>query len=76
MSTWYNHFPALSDGTMRAIRQTVDEAFLGFARDYGMTLETLFEPLRQFLIATEKLLLEMPWLLVLVILMGYNIDMK
>lgn len=70
MSTWYNHFPALSDGTMRAIRQTVDEAFLGFARDYGMTLETLFEPLRQFLIATEKLLLEMPWLLVLVILMG------
>ena len=68
MAVWYQKFPAFGDETMRLIRQTVDEAFLNFARDFGPVLESFFEPLRQFLIATEKGLLAAPWFVVLLAL--------
>jgi len=47
------------------LRRVVDSGFRNFTREYGPALEAFFEPLRDFLIATEKLLTQSPWPLVL-----------
>lgn len=62
---WNPAFPALSDDVLRQIRQGIDAAFKTFTRSYGETLEQLFIPLREFLLASERLLTQSPWPLVL-----------
>ena len=47
------------------LRRTIDSGFREFTREYGPALEAFFEPLRDFLIATERLLTQSPWPLVL-----------
>lgn len=63
-------FPSLSRGTLRVLRQTIDEGFLTFTRAYGETLEQAFEPLRLLLIGIESLLLDSPWPLVMAGILG------
>lgn len=60
MSDWAT-FPSLPPDTLSALRQAVDGAFRGFTREHGETMELLFEPLREFLLATERLLTQSPW---------------
>lgn len=57
-------FPALSAETLAQLRQTVDAAFRHFTREHGQTIEELFDPLREFLLASERLLTQSPWPLV------------
>ena len=47
------------------LRRTIDSGFREFTREYGPALEAFFEPLRDFLMATERLLTQSPWPLVL-----------
>jgi glycine betaine/proline transport system permease protein len=46
------------------LRQTVDAAFRHFTREHGQAIEELFDPLREFLLASERLLTQSPWPLV------------
>lgn len=62
--SWLEDFPALGTETLSAIRRAVDGAFRGFTREYGEVLERLFDPLREFLLASERLLTQTPWPLV------------
>ncbi len=57
-------FPALSAESLAYLRQTVDAAFRRFTREHGQTIEELFDPLREFLLASERLLTQSPWPLV------------
>ncbi|MEO1398819.1 MAG: ABC transporter permease subunit, partial [Pseudomonadota bacterium] len=52
----------------RDLRKCGDEAFKGFARTWGDAFEAALEPVRQFLIYFEWLLLTSPWPLVLLVL--------
>jgi glycine betaine/proline transport system permease protein len=63
--TWFDKFPSMAPDQLSQLRRTVDTAFRDFTREYGPALETLFEPLRDFLMATERLLTQSPWPLVL-----------
>lgn len=47
------------------LRRVIDSGFRNFTREYGPALEAFFEPLRDFLIGTERLLTQSPWPLVL-----------
>jgi glycine betaine/proline transport system permease protein len=69
MSIW-NEFPALSRETLVAIRKSLDEAYRGFSREYGENIEAFFDPLLQFLIWFEKLLISSPWWLVIAVIVG------
>ena len=60
----FDEFPALSAQTLSDLRQTIDAAFRGFTREHGQTIEELFDPLREFLLASERLLTQSPWSLV------------
>jgi len=62
--SWAQTFPALGEDTLRALRQGIDGTFREFTREHGETLERLFDPLREFLLASERLLTTSPWPLV------------
>ena len=62
---WWTDFPHMGDEALRNLRRTIDDGFRGFTREYGGTIEAFFEPLRIFLIQSERLLLNTPWPIVL-----------
>ncbi|RKF12782.1 proline/glycine betaine ABC transporter permease [Alginatibacterium sediminis] len=64
-SSWLTKFPQMERADLLAIRKTLDNAYRGFSREYGEAIEGFFEPLLQFLIGFEKLLLTTPWWIVL-----------
>ncbi|MTI42250.1 glycine betaine/proline transport system permease protein [Roseibium hamelinense] len=63
-------FPSLSRGTLRDLRISIDGSFREFTRAYGETLERMFEPLEDFLVFLEGLLIGSPWPIVLAVLVG------
>jgi glycine betaine/proline transport system permease protein len=58
---WLIEFPELGRRDLRDLRKGIDEGFKNFTRTYGDDIEAFFEPLLQFLIGLEKLLLATPW---------------
>lgn len=65
---WLEAFPALGTETLSLLRRFVDGAFRDFTREYGQVLEKFFEPLRQFLLVSERLLTQSPWPVVLAVI--------
>lgn len=63
-------FPSLSRGALRDMRVAIDGSFREFTRTYGEFLENLFEPLQDFLIFLESLLIDSPWPIILAVLIG------
>ena len=62
---WLKQFPAMGTDALGALRRSIDEAFRGFTREYGVVLEQMFLPLREFLLFSERLLTHSPWPIVL-----------
>ncbi len=65
---WYDEFPEMERESLRDLRQGIDGGFRDFTREYGETIENFFYPVEWFLINFEKLLLNTPWLIVLIAL--------
>ncbi|MEY5028205.1 MAG: hypothetical protein RLZ63_520 [Pseudomonadota bacterium] len=65
-------FPALGEDTLRQMRLAIDSSFRAFTRQYGDALEHLFDPLRDFLLASEHLLTRSPWPLVMLGILGVS----
>jgi glycine betaine/proline transport system permease protein len=65
---WLEKFPALGAETLSSLRQFIDGSFREFTRNHGETLENIFEPLRQFLLVSERLLTQSPWPLVVCVM--------
>ena len=62
--SWLNEFPSLGSEQLSAMRRTIDGVFRGFTREYGEMIERMFDPLRDFLLFSERLLTQSPWPLV------------
>ena len=56
--------------SLRALKKGIDSGFRGFTREYGVYIENAFEPLKQFLIYSEKFMLETPWPLIILLIAG------
>lgn len=67
MLDWMNRFPQMNEETLRNLKRVIDDSFREFTRGYGAMIEGFFDPLRQMLIFAERLMLGMPWPLVLLI---------
>lgn len=63
----WSEFPSMSRADLRAMRQSIDESFREFSQQYGDALETFFDPLLDFLIFSEKLLLNTPWPIMIIV---------
>lgn len=63
-------FPQMDRHDLTAIKKTLDGAYRGFSREYGDFIESLFDPLLMFLVWFEKLLLNTPWWLVIIVVVA------
>jgi glycine betaine/proline transport system permease protein len=64
-SEFFIAFPEMSKQGLRAFKKTIDSAYRGFSREYGDSIEAVFDPVLYFLVNLEKLLQNSPWVLVL-----------
>jgi len=55
------NFPSLGRETLRDLKKGVDSSFKDFSRSYDEGIENFFDPLLQFLVFFEKLLINSPW---------------
>ena len=70
MADWLTEFPALGEELLRAMRKAFDEGYRSFTREYGESIETLFDPLLYLLVWLERLLIATPWWLVITVVCG------
>ncbi len=54
--------------SLRDFKKAIDLAFRDFSRSYGESLENFFDPLLGFLVWFEKLLINTPWPVIIVII--------
>ncbi len=67
---WLVEFPEMGRRDLLAMRKYIDGNFREFTGAYGEYIEAVFEPVRLFLIWLEALLVNSPWILVLIALLG------
>jgi glycine betaine/proline transport system permease protein len=67
---WFYEFPEMGKGALRALKKGIDSSFRDFTREHGELLERLFDPLKEFLIFSERLLTDSPWPLVILGIAG------
>ncbi|MBD8556959.1 proline/glycine betaine ABC transporter permease [Rhizobium sp. CFBP 8762] len=65
---WFYKFPSMNADSLRALKKAIDEGFRGFTRGYGDVIEALFNPLKAFLIWSERLMTSTPWPIVIVVI--------
>ena len=70
MWEFLTEFPEMSRSGLRDVRKTIDGSFNEFSRANGELIEDIFEPLKQFLLWFEQLLLATPWPIILLIVGG------
>ncbi|PLX45717.1 MAG: ABC transporter permease [Hyphomicrobiales bacterium] len=61
-------FPTMGRQSLRDLKKAIDFAFRDFSRDYGEALESFFSPLLKFLVWFEKLLINTPWPIILLVI--------
>ncbi|KPB00779.1 ABC transporter permease [Ahrensia marina] len=66
---WFE-FPEMEREQLRDLRKGIDEGFRDFTRAYGETIENALYPVEWFLKHFENLLLDTPWIIVLLALSG------
>ena len=68
MIDFFTEFPEISRSGLRDIKNAIDNAFRSFSRSYGESIENFFDPLLWFLIWFEKLLVNSPWPIIMLII--------
>ena len=68
MIDFITEFPEISRSGLRDIKNAIDNAFRSFSRSYGESIENFFDPLLWFLIWFEKLLVNTPWPIIMLII--------
>ena len=69
MSFFYE-IPEMGRESLRDLKKGIDLNFKEFSRNYGDGIEGFFDPLLMFLVWLEKLLVNSPWPLVILVLAG------
>jgi len=57
---------------LRDFKKGIDDSFREFTFNYGEVIENFFEPLLQFMIWFERLLLAAPWPIILIVIAGLS----
>jgi len=64
----FTKFPTMERSALAELRKGIDFAFRDFSKAYGDTLEAFFDPLLFFLVRLEKLLINSPWPIIIIII--------
>jgi glycine betaine/proline transport system permease protein len=68
---FFDQFPTLGRDSLRELKKAIDAGFRGFSRQYGDELEYFFSPLLKFMVWFEKLLINTPWPIILLIIAAF-----
>ncbi|MDM5148161.1 proline/glycine betaine ABC transporter permease [Candidatus Persebacteraceae bacterium Df01] len=60
-------FPEMDVELLRSIKKSIDASYKNFSREYGEGIESFFDPLLQFLVFFEKLLIATPWPILIIV---------
>jgi len=63
-----DEFPTMDRQELRDLKKAIDLGFRNFSRAYGDALESFFEPLLYFLVWLEKLLINSPRPLIIIVI--------
>jgi len=66
--SWYENIPTMERQELRDLKKFIDISFKDFSRTYGDGIETFFDPLLYFLVWFEKLLINAPWPLIILVI--------
>ena len=66
--SWYEKIPTMDRQELRDFKKYIDISFKDFSRAYGEAIEGFFDPLLHFLVWLEKLLINAPWPLIILVL--------
>ena len=67
---WLDEIPTMERQELRDMKKAIDLGFRNFSRTYGEGLENFFEPLLFFLVWLERLLINTPWPIVILAIVG------
>ncbi|QLF71800.1 proline/glycine betaine ABC transporter permease (plasmid) [Peteryoungia desertarenae] len=65
---WLFRFPQLSSETLLIMKRAIDGGLKDLTRSYGQSIEGFFYPLLQVLIFFERMMLNAPWPLVIIVI--------
>ena len=65
---FFTEFPEMGRQDLRDFKKGIDASFREFSRTYGEGIENFFEPLLWFLVWLEKLLINAPWPVVIIVI--------
>ena len=66
---FFTKFPVMERSELAEFRKGVDFAFRDFSRAYGDGIEAFFDPLLYFLVWLEKLMINSPWPIIIVVIL-------
>ena len=70
MSNIFLEFPEMPNKTYRAMKKSIDAGYKDFAREWGDTIDAIFDPLLKLLVFFEDLLVATPWPIFMIVLLG------
>lgn len=62
----FDSFPVMDRASLTALKKAIDGGFRGFTREFGVSFEDFFAPLKAFLIFMERLMVTTPWPIILI----------
>jgi len=65
---FFTNFPAMERVALLELKKGIDLSFRLFSRKYGDSIEAFFDPLLYFLVWLEKLLLNSPWPIIIIVI--------
>ena len=70
MSNFFTEFPEMPKATYRGMKKAIDAGYKDFAREWGDTIDAIFNPLLKLLVFFEDLLIATPWPIFMIVLMA------
>ena len=65
---FFTKFPVMERSALAELRKGIDFVFRDFSRAYGDSIEAFFDPLLFFLVKLEKLMMNTPWPIIIIII--------
>jgi glycine betaine/proline transport system permease protein len=65
---FFTKFPVMERVSLLELKKGIDLSFRQFSREYGDGIEAFFDPLLFFLVWLEKLLLNSPWPIIIIVI--------
>ena len=65
---FFTKFPVMERSALAELRKGIDFVFRDFSRSYGDGIEAFFDPLLFFLVKLEKLMMNTPWPIIILVI--------